>query len=244
MRQAARSGGILFLLVLLDAQMPHMDGFPLLARFKCDSRLRMATSAVIMLTSTGDSGRCGALSRTRHSRLFAKPDVNANCSTPSQAISRTVLNSTGATSLAPSTRLRFTRAKCESRLNILLAEDNRVNQILAVRLLEKRGHAVVLVETGEAVLKALPTGSFDLILMDVQMPELDGLQAAARVREDEKTTGKHIPIVAMTAHAMVGDKERCLQAGMDAYIAKPLSVKELFSTIEGLFPNRKTGLEV
>jgi CheY-like chemotaxis protein len=93
---------------------------------------------------------------------------------------------------------------------------------------------VVLVETGEAVLEASRSGSFDLILMDVQMPEMDGLEATGRIRESEKATGKHTPIVAMTAHAMVGDRERCLAAGMDGYISKPLSVKELFETIEGV----------
>jgi CheY-like chemotaxis protein len=127
----------------------------------------------------------------------------------------------------------------ESRkhLKILLAEDNRVNQLLATRLLEKGGHTVVLVETGTAALEALGKQSFDLVLMDVQMPEMDGLQATASVRLQEESTGKHIPIVAMTAHAMVGDKDRCLQAGMDAYISKPLSVKDLFATIECLFPD-------
>jgi CheY-like chemotaxis protein len=111
-----------------------------------------------------------------------------------------------------------------------------VNQVLAIRLLEKRGHTVVLAENGNAALKALQHEFFDLILMDVQMPELDGLETTARIREQEKTIGKHIPIVAMTAHAMTGDRERCLEAGMDAYISKPLSVKDLFATIEGLFP--------
>jgi CheY-like chemotaxis protein len=103
-------------------------------------------------------------------------------------------------------------------------------------LLEKAGHAVVLAETGTAALEALEKRSFDLVLMDVQMPEMDGLEATASVRLREQSTGKHIPIIAMTAHAMVGDKDRCLQAGMDAYISKPLSVKDLFATIEHLFP--------
>jgi two-component system, sensor histidine kinase and response regulator len=122
------------------------------------------------------------------------------------------------------------------RLTILLAEDSAVNQKLAVRLLEKRGHAVVAAETGKAALEALTKQSFDLVLMDVQMPEMDGLEATMAIRESEKTTGKHIPIIAMTANAMVGDKERCLAAGMDAYVSKPLQVKELFAVLEGSVP--------
>jgi two-component system, sensor histidine kinase and response regulator len=102
--------------------------------------------------------------------------------------------------------------------------------------LEKRGYNVVLAETGRAAVEALQNDSFDLVLMDVQMPEMDGLEATACLREQEKATGKHIPIIAMTANAMVGDKEQCLQAGMDAYVSKPLSVKDLFATIEGLVP--------
>lgn len=122
------------------------------------------------------------------------------------------------------------------RLTILLAEDNTVNQKLAVRLLEKRGHAVVAVETGKAAVEALATRSFDLVLMDIQMPEMDGLEATMVIREGEKKTGRHIPIVAMTANAMVGDKEQCLLAGMDAYVSKPLNIKQLFDIIEGFAP--------
>jgi two-component system, sensor histidine kinase and response regulator len=119
-------------------------------------------------------------------------------------------------------------------LTILLAEDNGVNQTLATRLLEKRGHTVVLAETGRAVLEAVEKQTFDLVLMDVQMPEMDGLEATRAIRQKERTSGKHLPIIAMTANAMVGDKERCLQSGMDSYVAKPLSVKGLFGAIEGL----------
>jgi CheY-like chemotaxis protein len=117
---------------------------------------------------------------------------------------------------------------------ILVAEDNRVNQVLAQRLLEKRGHTVVLAETGKAALEAVEKQTFDLILMDIQMPEMDGLEATAAIRQREKISGKHLPIIAMTANAMIGDKEHCLQAGMDGYVAKPLSVNDLFSTIETL----------
>jgi CheY-like chemotaxis protein len=124
----------------------------------------------------------------------------------------------------------------ESRtsLTILLAEDNRVNQALAMRLLEKRGHTVILAETGKAALVALEKQTFDLVLMDVQMPEMDGLEATRSIRQTERTSGKHIPIIAMTANAMIGDKELCVQSGMDGYLTKPLSTKELFSAIESL----------
>jgi CheY-like chemotaxis protein len=117
-------------------------------------------------------------------------------------------------------------------LNILLAEDNAVNQKLAVRVLQKRGHAVVIAETGQVALETLDKQAFDLVLMDVQMPVMDGLEAAFAIRTREKISGKHIPIIAMTASAMIGDKERCLAAGMDAYVSKPLNTKELFVAIE------------
>ena len=129
----------------------------------------------------------------------------------------------------------------QNRLNILLVEDNPVNQTLAVRLFEKRGHTVVVAGTGKAALQTLAKDSFDLVLMDVQMPEMDGFTATAIIREREKSTGQHIPIIAMTAHAMVGDRERCLEAGMDAYVSKPIQVNELFAAIASLVPNTHEG---
>ena len=135
--------------------------------------------------------------------------------------------------------LRETRG----RLKILLAEDNLINQKVAVRLLEKRGHTVVVAETGKQALEMLEPADqqpFDLILMDVQMPEMDGLQATAAIRRREQASGSHIPIIAMTAHAMVGDKERCLQAGMDGYTSKPLQVQELLATIENVLHDMKS----
>jgi CheY-like chemotaxis protein len=119
-------------------------------------------------------------------------------------------------------------------LNILVAEDNSVNQVLAVRLLEKRGHTVTVVSGGRQALEAVAAQQFDLVLMDVEMPEMDGLQATVAIRAREKSTGQHLPIIAMTAHAMKGDKERCLGAGMDAYVAKPIHTPELFETIESI----------
>ena len=116
-------------------------------------------------------------------------------------------------------------------LSILVAEDNIVNQALVKALLRARGHGVTLANNGREVLSLLDGQPFDLILMDIQMPEMDGLQATAEVRQRERRTGEHIPIVAMTAHAMEGDRERCLEAGMDEYISKPISVKELLALI-------------
>jgi CheY-like chemotaxis protein len=107
-----------------------------------------------------------------------------------------------------------------------------VNQRLAVRLLEKQGYAPVVVGTGRAALEAIEKDEFDLVLMDVQMPDTDGFEATAAIREKEKGTGKHLPIVAMTAHAMIGDRERCLAAGMDGYVSKPISREELAREID------------
>jgi two-component system sensor histidine kinase/response regulator len=112
-------------------------------------------------------------------------------------------------------------------LRILLAEDNLVNQRLTTRLLEKRGHRVVLAANGREALAALEKGNYDLLLMDIQMPEMNGMEATARIREKEKLTGRHQPIVALTAHAMKGDQELCLAAGMDGYLAKPIRAEEL-----------------
>ena len=126
--------------------------------------------------------------------------------------------------------LRENRTKCR----VLVGEDNGVNRLLVIQLLEKWGNTVVAVTNGREVLAALENSSepFDLLLLDVQMPELDGFQTAAIIREREKLTGQHLPITAMTGLAMKGDRERCLDAGMDGYIVKPIQTKVLFDTIE------------
>jgi signal transduction histidine kinase/ActR/RegA family two-component response regulator len=127
----------------------------------------------------------------------------------------------------------------KGNLRILMAEDNPVNQRLQARMLEKRGHSVVLAETGAQVLEAMERQSFDLILMDVQMPVMNGLQATVAIRDREQTSGRHIPIIAMTANAMAGDKQVCLDVGMDDYVSKPIRTKELFETIENCVRNSK-----
>jgi two-component system, sensor histidine kinase and response regulator len=133
---------------------------------------------------------------------------------------------------------RHTLREDKHRIRILLAEDNAINQILAVRLLEKHGYSVTVVPDGQAALQALQTGEFALVLMDIQMPGMDGFQATAAIREREKLTGGRIPIVAMTAHALVGDQERCLASGMDGYVSKPFRTSELFATIEKMLGDK------
>jgi CheY-like chemotaxis protein len=120
----------------------------------------------------------------------------------------------------------------ERSLHVLLAEDNVVNQRVAMRLLEKRGHRVTIAASGRDALDAVERENFDLILMDVQMPDLDGIEATAAIREREKTTGTHTPIVALTAYTMKGDRERCLAAGMDTYINKPIEAEKFIQVVE------------
>jgi CheY-like chemotaxis protein len=122
-------------------------------------------------------------------------------------------------------------------LKILLAEDNVVNQRVAVGLLEKRGHRLTIANNGHEACAALGRETFDLVLMDVQMPEMDGFEATGVIRAAERATGRHVRILAMTAHAMAGDRERCLEAGMDGYIAKPLNLATLVATVEGCAPS-------
>ena len=140
---------------------------------------------------------------------------------------------------APPARQRLVRGH-RPGLRILLAEDNLVNRTLAVRLLEKHGYMVEVATDGREALRKCQAGGFDLILMDVQMPEINGLEATAAIREMEKNTGRHVPIVAMTAHALSGDRERCLAAGMDGYISKPFRVPELLEEMEELAQYERT----
>ena len=128
------------------------------------------------------------------------------------------------------------KTKAEKPLRILLAEDNAVNRILAVRILGKRGHSVEVAGNGREALERLARVRFDLLLTDMQMPEMDGFETAAAIREQERRTGGHLPIIAMTAMAMKGDRERCLQVGMDGYVSKPMQPSELLETIERFSP--------
>jgi len=142
------------------------------------------------------------------------------------------------TEAAPSLVTRHSLRETRVRLQILLVEDNAVNQLVALRLLEKNGHTVTVASNGRKALAALEEQPYDLILMDVQMAEMNGWEATQAIREKEKTTGQHIPIVAMTAHAMKGDEERCLAVGMDAYLTKPIRGQELLAVLDEIGRNK------
>ncbi|MBI4480945.1 MAG: response regulator [Acidobacteria bacterium] len=227
--QRAQAAGKIFPLILLDVHMPGMDGFQVAAGIQ--SNLSLGRSTIMMLTSAtrpGDIARCKKLGVAAY---LIKPIRRGELLEALLA----VLGSEAGREDA--VRISSTRPANERRrgIRILLAEDNPVNQTVALRLLEKQGHRVVLAGNGREALLVLakaPPDGFDLILMDVQMPEMDGLKATAAIREKEKQTGQHIPIVAMTAHAMKGDRERCLEAGMDAYISKPIRAGELLELVE------------
>jgi CheY-like chemotaxis protein len=227
-----------YTLVLLDAMMPDMDGFEVAERIKHHPDLFGAT--IMMLSSSdrqGDRARCKELGIARY---LTKPIKQSEL----LDIILSLLPHRAEVDARRDTRSGATPSLGESfvpslhGLHILLAEDNRVNQRLAVGLLEKRGHSIVIAENGVEALTALEREPFDLVLMDVQMPEMGGLDATARIRADEKRRGGHIPIIAMTAHAMTGDRERCLEAGMDAYVAKPVQSKTLFDAISQVVTQR------
>jgi signal transduction histidine kinase/DNA-binding response OmpR family regulator len=226
--EKAKALGFPFFLILLDAHMPEADGFAVAERIRKSPRFR--ESEVVMLTSFGSSGDAAKCSELGINAYLTKPIKRSD-------LLDIIKRRLGPFHREPETVspvIPYAVSKCQTALTILLAEDNRVNQIVATRLLEKRGHTVVLAENGRAALEAVTRQGFDLVLMDVQMPEMDGLEATMAIRQREKISGKHVPIVAMTANAMTGDEERCLQSGMDGFVAKPISVEGLFATIESL----------
>jgi len=227
MEDAARQGRP-FALVLLDANMPRMDGFTVATRIR--NRPDIVGAKIMMLTSAGargDAARCRELGVTTY---LTKPIRQSDLL---DAV-MTVLSVEGAVQQHAPLVTRHSLRESRRRLRILLAEDNRANQKLAVSVLQKWNHTVVVAENGKKALAALEKEPFDLVLMDLQMPEMDGLEATAAIREKEKGTGRHIPIIAMTARAMTGDRERCLAAGMDDYVSKPLHAENLFRAIESV----------
>jgi CheY-like chemotaxis protein len=187
----------------------------------------LAGTMVMMLTSAGSAGDGARCRELGISAYLAKPIRQGELLEGICALlERSPAKKTD--TLVTKHTLREVR----NRRRVLLAEDNMVNQKLALRLLEKRGYEVIVAGDGQAALGELQKGSFDVILMDVQMPTMDGLEATAAIREKEKSSGGHIPIIAMTAHSLKGDEERCVAGGMDAYVSKPIRTHELFATIE------------
>ena len=230
--EIAKSTGHPFPLILLDGQMPEMDGFALAEQIQKDPGL--VTVTIMMLTSAGHLGDAARCRELGISAYLVKPIrqtelLDAICQVLNKKVSETK-NSPLVT--------RHTLQENKHRSRVLLAEDNAVNQTLAVRLLEKRGYSVILAGDGRAAVEAFEENQFDIVLMDIQMPGMDGFEATAAIRAKEKLTGGHVPIIAMTAHALKGDQERCISAGMDAYVSKPIRTSELFSTIERLLANK------
>jgi CheY-like chemotaxis protein len=224
MRRNRREGRT-FHIVLIDAQMPEVDGFRLAEEIRGDQELEGAI--IMMLTSAGQHGDAARCRELGVAGYLTKPIRQAELR---QAIERVLGKSRVGQPIPFVTRHSLREAG--RSLRILLAEDNAVNQLLAKRVLEKQGHSTVVVVSGREALEALEKGTFDLVLMDVQMPDVDGFEATAAIRQRERQTGAHLPIIAMTAAAMQGDKERCLEAGMDAYLSKPINANELFAAIE------------
>jgi len=220
----AEGAGQPFALVLTDANMPDTDGFELARQIKDDPRLR---GALIMMLTSGDRpddvARCRQLGVTAYLMKPVKQSELFDAIVA--AVAPVAVPATEEPAARPEPGAR--------RLHILLAEDSLVNQKLAVGLLERRGHRVCVANNGREALAAIEREPYDLVLMDVQMPELDGLDATRALREQEQARGTaHLPVIAMTAHAMTGDRERCLAAGMDNYISKPIRSHDLFATIE------------
>jgi two-component system, sensor histidine kinase and response regulator len=227
--KVAQEAGFSFPVVLVDAQMPDMDGFELIREIRRDPLL--AASIILMLTADRhptDVGRCRELGV----HVFLTKPVGQSELLDAILLA---LDAPAVEEYAEETPSPLVQIAPGRRLNILLAEDNSVNKRLAVRMLEKAGHGVVVATNGQEVLQALsrvPSPGFDIVLMDVQMPEMGGMEATAEIRRREAVSGGHLPIVAMTAHAMRGDRERCLAGGMDGYISKPIHARDFFAEIE------------
>jgi two-component system sensor histidine kinase/response regulator len=231
----AHHAGEAFRLIVSDVNMPEIDGFGLVERIK-DSSLH-AGIPIIVLTSgcrPGDMDRFRALGISAHLMKPVKQSslLDAICSA---VIGQQVT----AQSLQPADA-KTEDGKGERLLRILLAEDNRINQMFAVRALSKRGHDVTLANDGAEAIEAWENSSFDVVLMDVRMPEVDGYAATRRIRQLEKGKGIRTPIIAMTAHAMKGDRDRCIEAGMDSYVTKPINTAVMIAEINRVLVNSES----
>jgi two-component system sensor histidine kinase/response regulator len=225
-----KSTGMQLPLILTDAHMPEMDGFGLVERIRQDRLL--AAVPIVMLTSAGELGDAARCQKLGVAAYLSKPFDRLE-------LRDVLLRVLAQDSTIPEKRDWVNRSAGPEQgisLSFLVAEDNVVNQRLISRLLEKRGHSVLLARNGREALEALEKQSFDIVLMDGQMPEMDGFEATRRIRAKEKLNGTHVPIIALTALAMQGDQERCLACGMDGYVSKPIKLKELFAVIGEVVP--------
>ena len=231
MMKDAEAAGRPFRVLLSDGQMPEMDGFMLAEAVKSDPRLRSVP--MILLTSAIRPGEPADCRKLGIAGFLTKPVKQSDL----LDMLSLVLAGKPIAALAEAGGPELTTPSPAKPLRILLAEDNAVNQQVASRILEKRGHSVVVVGNGREAIDALAASEgapFEVVLMDVQMPEMDGLEATAAIRAREKPSGAHVPIIAMTAHAMEGDRERCRQAGMDGYVPKPVEAERLVAAVEAV----------
>jgi two-component system, sensor histidine kinase and response regulator len=231
--QKAHQQGTPFSLMLTDCMMPEMDGFDLIDSI--NQHPEISTPTIIMLTSAGERGDASRCMKLGVAAYLLKP---VSQSVLLLAIDKVLQIPSGKAEMK-SLVTRHSIRESKRKLRILLAEDNPVNQKLATKIFEKMGHSVSVAEDGKKALEAMAQGIFDLVMMDVQMPVMDGFEATRMIRNQEKGTGTHVPIVAMTAHAMKGDREKCFESGMDGYVSKPINLRELYDTIENLFPATK-----
>src|SRR6266446_1473136 len=231
----ARAAAEPYALILTDMHMPMMDGFSLVERIR--QRPELSTATIMMLTSAGHRGDAARCEELGVSAYLLKPIRQSELR---EAVARVLGTNEQEGEIPLITRYSLQGSQEPSAsLRILLAEDNLVNQRLAARLLEKRGHTVVVAGNGREALKAFEKEDFDLLLMDLQMPEMDGFEATVAIRKKEKDRGNHLPIVALTAHAMKGDREKCLAGGMDGYHTKPIRPQELDELLEIYVAPRK-----
>jgi CheY-like chemotaxis protein/HPt (histidine-containing phosphotransfer) domain-containing protein len=230
LRRAAAAGDP-YPLMLVDRMMPEMDGFTLVEETRKEPAI--AATTIMMLTSAdrqSDAARCR---RLRIAGYLVKPiKADELQSEMIAAFKGAMQNGQTSSRAKPETVDQAAGPTGQRSLRILLAEDNPVNQRVASYLLQKVGHSVKPVGNGREAIAALERENFDLVLMDVQMPEMDGFEATQAIRNSEAKTGRHVPIIAMTAHAMKGDRERCLQAGMDDYVSKPINKEDLSRAIQ------------
>ena len=224
-----------FKLVIIDSGTSLVDGFAVAQAIK--QRPALAGATIMLLTSTGRRGDAARCREVGIAVYLTKPVGQAQ-------LLDAILSVLGGAVPTDSPGLITRHTLREGgRVNILLAEDNLVNQKITTRMLEKLGHAVTVVSNGREALDAIGRQTFDLILMDIQMPEMSGFEATETIRRQERGSGRHLPIIALTAHAMDGDRERCLESGMDGYISKPARGAELSRAIGSLLAATPGGSE-